>query len=77
MERLEQTLSWMLITRQFLSNMSEVLVPYLTAESRFFSAKTSQSSTKDIENAQVEAELLYPVYEGTFDDYLELFVQFG
>nr|CCA22280.1 anoctaminlike protein putative [Albugo laibachii Nc14] len=77
MERLEQTLSWMLITRQFLSNVSEVLVPYLTTESRFFSAKASQSSTKDSENAQVETELMYPVYDGTFDDYLELFVQFG
>jgi hypothetical protein len=26
---------------------------------------------------QVEAEILFPTYEGTFDDYLELFVQFG
>lgn len=80
MDLLEQTLSSLLITRQLLGNLTEQLIPYMSARS---SLKTEagklakETKSKDTVVNKVDAELLYPTYEGTFDDYLELFVQFG
>ncbi|KAF1331949.1 Anoctamin-like protein, partial [Globisporangium splendens] len=80
MDLLEQTLSSLLITRQLIGNVKEQLIPYMTAKS---SLKTTAGKiAKETHEAapvmsKVEAELLFPSYDGTFDDYLELFVQFG
>ncbi|KAF4320468.1 hypothetical protein BBO99_00002619 [Phytophthora kernoviae] len=80
MDLLEQTLSSLLITRQLLGNVTEQLIPYMSARS---SLKTEagkmakETKSKDTSVSKVDAELLFPTYEGTFDDYLELFVQFG
>ncbi|KAG7397370.1 hypothetical protein PHYBOEH_000826 [Phytophthora boehmeriae] len=80
MDLLEQTLSSLLITRQLLGNVTEQLIPYMTARS---SLKTEvgkmakEADSKDTPVSKVESELLHPTYDGTFDDYLELFVQFG
>jgi anoctamin-10 len=80
MELLEQTLSSLLITRQLIGNVKEQLVPYFTATS---SLKTEagkiakEEHVKEAVLSKVDAELLFPTYDGTFDDYLELFVQFG
>ncbi|RLN87332.1 hypothetical protein BBJ28_00008172, partial [Nothophytophthora sp. Chile5] len=80
MELLEQTLSSLLITRQLLGNLQEQLVPYFSAKS---SLKTEagklakETNNTDTTVNKVDAELLFPAYDGTFEDYLELFVQFG
>lgn len=80
MDLLQQTLSSLLITRQLIGNVKEQLVPYLTARSSLKTeagkiAKESQGKEAIVD--KVDAELLFPTYEGTFEDYLELFVQFG
>jgi hypothetical protein len=80
MDLLEQTLSSLLITRQLLGNVQEQLIPYMSKRSSLKAeagklAKETHS-TDAIVN-KVDAELLFPTYDGTFDDYLEMFVQFG
>ncbi|GAB9462625.1 hypothetical protein Gpo141_00000113 [Globisporangium polare] len=80
MELLEQTLSSLLITRQLIGNVKEQLIPYMMAKS---SLKTQagkiakETHEKAPVMSKVDAELLFPTYDGTFEDYLELFVQFG
>ncbi|KAH7479309.1 hypothetical protein KRP22_010645 [Phytophthora ramorum] len=77
---LEQTLSSLLITRQLLGNLQEQLMPYLSKRSSLKAEAGKMAkethSTNSIVN-KVDAELLFPTYDGTFDDYLEMFVQFG
>ena len=80
MMQLQQTLSSLLITRQLLGNLQEQLVPYFTAKSSLKTEAGKIAKEEHVSEAvldKVDAELLYPTYEGTFDDYLELFVQFG
>jgi hypothetical protein len=80
MELLEQTLSSLLITRQLIGNVKEQLIPYMTAKSSL-KTKAGKIAKETREKApvmsKVDAELLFPSYDGTFEDYLELFVQFG
>ena len=77
---LEQTLSSLLITWQLLGNVQEQLLPYMSkrsslkAEAGKLAKETNDTST--VVN-KIDAELLFPTYDGTFDDYLEMFVQFG
>ncbi|TYZ62545.1 hypothetical protein PybrP1_009665 [[Pythium] brassicae (nom. inval.)] len=77
---LEQTLSSLLITRQLIGNVKEQLIPYMTAKSSL-KTKAGKLAQETHEAApvmsKVDAELLFPTYDGTFEDYLELFVQFG
>jgi uncharacterized protein YqgQ len=80
MELLEQTLSSLLITRQLIGNLQEQLIPYMSARSSLKTeagklAKETNDSNASVD--KIDAELLFTMYEGTFDDYLELFVQFG
>lgn len=80
MELLEQTLSSLLITRQLIGNLQEQLIPYMSARSSLKAEAGKLAKETNDTNASVDkidAELLFPMYEGTFDDYLELFVQFG
>lgn len=80
MELLEQTLSSLLITRQLIGNLQEQLIPYMSARSSLKTEAGKLAKETNDTNASVDkidAELLFPMYEGTFDDYLELFVQFG
>lgn len=80
MELLEQTLSSLLITRQLIGNVKEQLIPYMMARSSL-KTKAGKLAQETHEAApvmsKVDAELLFPTYDGTFEDYLELFVQFG
>lgn len=80
MDLLEQTLSSLLITRQLIGNVKEQLIPYMTAKSSL-KTKAGKIAKETHEKApvmsKVDAELLFPTYDGTFEDYLELFVQFG
>ncbi|OWZ21833.1 Anoctamin protein [Phytophthora megakarya] len=77
---LEQTLSSLLITRQLLGNLQEQLMPYMSKRSAMKAEEgkiaKETHNTHTIFN-KVDAELLFPTYDGTFDDYLEMFVQFG
>ncbi|TDH64905.1 uncharacterized protein CCR75_007334 [Bremia lactucae] len=80
MDLLEHTLSSLLITRQLLGNLQEQLVPFMSKKSSYKAeigkpAKEVQKTDAMLE--KVAVELLFPTYDGTFDDYLELFVQFG
>ncbi|GLD94885.1 hypothetical protein PINS_up003510 [Pythium insidiosum] len=80
MEQLQQTLSSLLITRQLIGNLQEQLIPYFTATSSLKTQAGKIAKEEHVSEAvldKVDAELLFPTYEGTFDDYLELFVQFG
>lgn len=80
MELLEQTLSSLLITRQLINNVKEQLIPYMTAKSSLKTTAGKMAKETHEEApvmSKVEAELLFPTYDGTFEDYLELFVQFG
>ncbi|KAG6609752.1 anoctamin-like protein [Phytophthora cinnamomi] len=77
---LEQTLSSLLITRQLLGNMQEQLMPYMSQRSSLKAEAgklAKEAKTTDAIVSKVDAELLFPTYDGTFDDYLEMFVQFG
>ncbi|KAE9048395.1 hypothetical protein PR003_g277 [Phytophthora rubi] len=77
---LEQTLSSLLITRQLLGNMQEQLMPYMSKRSSLKAEAgklAKETETTDAVVSKVDAELLFPTYDGTFDDYLEMFVQFG
>lgn len=80
MNQLQQTLSSLLITRQLIGNVKEQLVPYFTATSSLKTEAGKIAKEFHVAEAilgQVDAEILFPTYDGTFDDYLELFVQFG
>ncbi|KAG7387199.1 hypothetical protein PHYPSEUDO_014591 [Phytophthora pseudosyringae] len=77
---LEQTLSSLLITRQLLGNLQEQLMPYMSKRSSLKAEAgklAKETHNKDAIVNKVDAELLFPTYDGTFDDYLEMFVQFG
>eukprot|EP00644_Phytophthora_capsici_P000224 jgi/Phyca11/100106/e_gw1.4.413.1 len=77
---LEQTLSSLLITRQLLGNMQEQLMPYMSKRSSLKAEEgkmAKETHSKDTIVKKIDAELLFPTYDGTFDDYLEMFVQFG
>ncbi|KAL7680549.1 putative anoctamin [Plasmopara halstedii] len=77
---LEQTLSSLLITRQLLGNLQEQLVPFISKRSSLKAEAGKLAKELRKKNAivrEVDAELLFPSYDGTFDDYLEMFVQFG
>ena len=80
MALLEQTLSSLLITRQLLGNVQEQLMPYISKQSSLKAEEgrlVNETHNTDAIFNKVDAELLFPTYDGTFDDYLELFVQFG
>ncbi|KUF75791.1 Anoctamin-10 [Phytophthora nicotianae] len=77
---LEQTLSSLLITRQLLGNLQEQLMPYMSKRSSLKAEAgklAKETHNKNAIVAKIDAELLFPTYDGTFDDYLEMFVQFG
>ena len=77
---LEQTLSSLLITRQLLGNVQEQLMPYMSKRSSLKAEAGKLAKEKNDTNTvfnKIDAELLFPTYDGTFDDYLEMFVQFG
>lgn len=77
---LEQTLSSLLITRQLLGNMQEQLMPYMSKRSSLKAEAgklAKEAKNTDAIVSKIDAELLFPTYDGTFDDYLEMFVQFG
>ncbi|KAI9895240.1 hypothetical protein PsorP6_018587 [Peronosclerospora sorghi] len=80
MVKLEQTLSLLLITRQLLGNLQEQLMPYMNKRSSLDTeagnlAKETHDAYAILD--KVDAELMFPTYDGTFDDYLKIFVQFG
>ncbi|EQC32321.1 hypothetical protein SDRG_10068 [Saprolegnia diclina VS20] len=78
-ELLQTTLGSLLVMRLLIGNVTETLVPFVMAESTV-KAKVGLNAEKDTAVAvvnKVDVEALLPVYEGTFMDYLELFIQFG
>ncbi|KAI9995806.1 hypothetical protein PInf_012874 [Phytophthora infestans] len=65
---------------QLLGNLQEQLMPYMSKRSSLKAEAGKLAKETHNKNAivdKIDAELLFPTYDGTFDDYLEMFVQFG
>uniref|UniRef100_A0A8D0HBW5 Anoctamin n=2 Tax=Sphenodon punctatus TaxID=8508 RepID=A0A8D0HBW5_SPHPU len=81
MKRLRQSLATLLITSQVLNQCVEALLPYWLQKRRNKKVKKRIYSSKmDIDLSlfeQVNLEKEMDTFLGTFDDYLELFLQFG
>lgn len=93
MEQLREQLATLLITRQVLGNIKESVIPFLverlhlaclelsSSEESSSSATpeespgTSSASTPKLSQGEMECAMFK--YEGTFEDYLEMFIQFG
>ncbi|RHY52019.1 hypothetical protein DYB38_005455 [Aphanomyces astaci] len=88
-ELLQSTLGSLLITRLLIENIVETLIPFVMsksavkakaglAEQQNNASLTQEPSVKEVAVVnKVDVEALLPEYEGTFFDYLELFLQFG
>ncbi|KAH9095531.1 hypothetical protein LEN26_017787 [Aphanomyces euteiches] len=83
---LQSTLGSLLVTRLLIENVVETLIPFIMAKSTVkakaglaeqakLTKEPSKTNVAVVDKVDVEA--LLPVYEGTFFDYLELFIQFG
>ncbi|XP_071417267.1 anoctamin-10 isoform X2 [Pithys albifrons albifrons] len=81
MKLLRQSLATLLITSQILNQFAESLLPYWLQKRHNKRMKKLMSSKKTDTNLslaeQVNMEKEMGTYLGTFDDYLELFLQFG
>ncbi|XP_027515228.1 anoctamin-10 [Corapipo altera] len=81
MKLLRQSLATLLITSQILNQFAESLLPYWLQKrhnKRMKKLTCSQKTDTDLSLAeQVNMEKEMGTYLGTFDDYLELFLQFG
>ncbi|XP_078609248.1 anoctamin-10-like isoform X2 [Branchiostoma floridae x Branchiostoma japonicum] len=83
MNYLRQSLAILLIVQQLVGQLQETLLPYLLMRKRIKKGEKSglDHVSKPLHeiprSKQAEAESLMDRYEGTFDDYLELFWQFG
>ena len=76
-ELLQSTLGSLLVIRQVIGNVKETLVPYLMTSRSQKTASNIEKSEMTLKQNGLLAEGSLPVYDGTFDDVLELFVQFG
>ncbi|XP_054168179.1 anoctamin-8-like [Oppia nitens] len=74
MDKLHEQLAALLITRQVIGNIKETLLPFIF-ESYKLSSKLHKIKINEISTIELEANM--PRYESTFDDYLELIIQFG
>lgn len=81
MKLLRQSLATLLITSQILNQVVESLLPYWLQRKHHMQVKRKVQALKaDIDATlyeQVVLEKEMGTYLGTFDDYLELFLQFG
>lgn len=76
-EKLKEQLAAQLITRQVIGNFNEAILPFLKELYRIASRKIGASSNDKNTISRPELEsCMYP-YESTFDDYLELVIQYG
>ncbi|XP_077868083.1 anoctamin-10-like [Saccoglossus kowalevskii] len=74
MDRLRKHLAALLVTQQIVGQILEAFLPYLM----WTKGRIYQSKKKDMtKQEEIEKQSDMYVYEGTFDDYLELFLQFG
>ncbi|XP_003744254.1 anoctamin-8 [Galendromus occidentalis] len=92
MDKLKDQLAALLITRQVVGNIKESLVPYIV-ETLCLAEMTSRRRASAVESnaqdqthsdtapdagpSQAEVEAAMYRYDGTFEDYLEMFIQFG
>ncbi|CAG2102368.1 unnamed protein product, partial [Medioppia subpectinata] len=74
MDKLQEQLATLLITRQVIGNIKESIVPFVW-ESYKLSAKLHKIRVNEISSVELEANMRR--YDSTFDDYLELIIQFG
>ena len=71
-----QLLAALLVTRPTIDTLKEYLIPYVQKQMKV--AKLSYDQSSDgIHLTPIELENLAPDYKSTFDDYLEMFIQFG
>lgn len=93
MDQLREQLATLLITRQVLGNIKESVIPFLVERLHLACLELSStedsppcatpeespgcSSASTPKLSQGETECAMFKYEGTFEDYLEMFIQFG
>ena len=82
METLTSLLTTILITRQFIGTAKESFLPYAIQHFNLLSMALKDSSTLNpthikAEFSQIERESSSPNYKGTYEEYMEIFVQFG
>ncbi|EDO38807.1 predicted protein [Nematostella vectensis] len=91
--RLKNTLGALLITKQVVGNVKEALVPFVKQKVKEWKMKKQAAKAKKEKEEkgekdkpseldtplmhQAEIESNMPEYEDTFEDYLEMFIQFG
>ncbi|XP_077978794.1 anoctamin-10-like [Glandiceps talaboti] len=75
MARLRKHLAALLVTQQILGQILESIVPYLMWRKGKIISDLRKKDDKARSGDEDQSDMY--VYEGTFDDYLELFLQFG
>lgn len=84
MEKLNENLTAVLITRQVLDNIYESIIPFIgqsfklskrSKKSQFNSSNDASSMNHQVNVAEIQSYL--DVYESTYEDHLEMFIQFG
>lgn len=73
--KLRQQLMTLLITRQVLGNIREALVPLIRPLIKLPSAVGGKGPERKLTRPEIESAL--DPYKSTFDDYLEMLIQFG
>ena len=81
-DRLNELLTAILITRQVIGNIKETVLPYAIRYFKLLSMTWNDLTTFDpsqisTEFTQIEREASSPIYKGTHEDYMEIFIQFG
>ncbi|XP_014666247.1 PREDICTED: anoctamin-10-like [Priapulus caudatus] len=71
------SLATLLITMQIVGQMQEVLVPYLLKKYKKWELQKQGKENGEEKFDDMEMQKRQAKYPGTFDDYLELFLQFG
>lgn len=83
MDKLNEHLAALLITRQVLDNIYESIIPFIgqsfklskRAKDSVFNGKDNSFVNNQVNAAEIQSYL--DVYESTYEDHLEMFIQFG
>ncbi|KAI1296792.1 Anoctamin-10 [Halotydeus destructor] len=75
--KLHEQLAALLITRQVIGNINEALWPLASHAFKFSPSMPTKKYANSDKVSQAEIEAALERYESTFDDHLEMFIQFG
>lgn len=77
MSKLREQLAALLITRQIIGNIFEALLPLISHLLKNYRKICTINTANVPEVSQAEIEATLERYDSTFDDHLEMFIQFG